>query len=92
MPYVIAAGLALLAIGNLLHGLRGDLPARESAIRKAILLILGGLAALIAIIGFGGGFILGDHHPVRHDGGGVRPPRVPRRPGDRLRARRSSST
>jgi putative tricarboxylic transport membrane protein len=57
MPYVVAAGLALLAIGNFLMGLRGDLPARESADRRAILLILGGLAAVIAIIGLGGGFI-----------------------------------
>jgi putative tricarboxylic transport membrane protein len=58
MAYVIAAGLALLAIGNLALGLRGDFPARERADGKAILLILGGLAAVIAIIGFGGGFIL----------------------------------
>jgi putative tricarboxylic transport membrane protein len=58
MPYVIAVGLALLALGNLLLGLRGDLPARESADPKAILLILGGLAAVIALIGLGGGFIL----------------------------------
>jgi putative tricarboxylic transport membrane protein len=58
MPYVVAAGLALLAIGNLVMGLRGDLPARESADRRAILLILGGLAVVIAIIGLGGGFIL----------------------------------
>lgn len=57
MAYVIAAGLALLAVGNLLLGLRGDFPARASADGKAILLILGGLAAVIAIIGFGGGFI-----------------------------------
>lgn len=59
MPYLVAAGLALLAIGNLLMGLRGDLPAREGANPKAILLILGGLAAVIACIGLGGGFILG---------------------------------
>jgi putative tricarboxylic transport membrane protein len=58
MPYVIAGGLALLAIGNLLMGLRGGLPARESADGRAILLILGGLAAVIAIIGLGGGFII----------------------------------
>ena len=58
MPYVIAAGLVLLAIGNLIMGLRGDMPARESADPKAIIRILGGLAALIAIIGFGGGFII----------------------------------
>jgi putative tricarboxylic transport membrane protein len=58
MPYVVAAGLALLAIGNLVMGLRGDLPPREGADPKAILLILGGLAAVIAIIGLGGGFII----------------------------------
>jgi putative tricarboxylic transport membrane protein len=57
MPIVIACGLGLLAIGNLLMALRGELPERESADPKAILLILGGLAALIALIGLGGGFI-----------------------------------
>jgi putative tricarboxylic transport membrane protein len=57
MPIVVAAGLVLLSIGNLVMALRGDLPARESADPKAILLILGGLAALIALIGLGGGFI-----------------------------------
>ena len=36
----------------------GNLPERESADPKAVLLILGGLALLIAIIGLGGGFIL----------------------------------
>ena len=58
MPVVIAIGLGLLAIGNLVDALRGSLPARESADPKAVWLILGGLALLIAIIGFGGGFIL----------------------------------
>jgi len=58
MPYVVAAGLTLLAIGNLVMGLRGGMPARESTDPKAIIQILGGLAALIAIIGLGGGFIL----------------------------------
>jgi putative tricarboxylic transport membrane protein len=57
MPYVVAAGLALLALGNLVMGLRGDLPAREGAAPKSILLILGGLAAVIVLIGLGGGFI-----------------------------------
>jgi len=57
MPYVVAAGLVLLAIGNLVMGLRGDLPPRESSDPKALVQILGGLAILIAIIGFGGGFI-----------------------------------
>ena len=58
MPVVIAIGLGLLAIGNLFDALRGNLPPRESADSKAVLLILAGLALLIAIIGFGGGFIL----------------------------------
>src|SRR4051794_5959470 len=55
--YVIATGMALLAAGNLWLAWRGDFPARESFDPKAIMLILGGLAALIAIIGLGGGFI-----------------------------------
>ena len=58
MPIVIAAGLAILAIGNLIEALRGNLPARESADPKPVWLIIAGLALLIAIIGFGGGFIL----------------------------------
>lgn len=58
MPIVVAAGLGILGVGNLLLALKGDLPAREHADPKAILLILGGLAALIALIGLGGGFIL----------------------------------
>jgi putative tricarboxylic transport membrane protein len=58
MPIVIAIGLGILAIGNLIDALRGNLPARESADPKAVLLILAGLALLIAIIGLGGGFIL----------------------------------
>ena len=58
MPVVVATGLGLLAIGNLIDALRGNLPARESSDPKPVLLILGGLALLIAIIGFGGGFIL----------------------------------
>ena len=58
MPYVIATGMALLALGNFWLAWRGDFPERESFDPKAIILILGGLAALIAIIGLGGGFIL----------------------------------
>jgi putative tricarboxylic transport membrane protein len=58
MPIVIAIGLALLAIGNLVDALRGNLPARESADPVPVVLILAGLALLIAIIGLGGGFIL----------------------------------
>lgn len=58
MPVVVAIGMLVLAGGNLAMVLRGGLPERESADPKAILLILGGLAVLIAIIGLGGGFII----------------------------------
>ncbi|HXH45009.1 MAG TPA: tripartite tricarboxylate transporter TctB family protein [Bradyrhizobium sp.] len=58
MPVVVASGLALLAIANFIDALRGNLPARESADPVPVILILVGLALLIAIIGFGGGFIL----------------------------------
>ena len=57
MPYVIASGLVLLAVGNLVIALREPPPARESADPRAIILILGGLAVLIAFIGLGVGFI-----------------------------------
>src|SRR6478672_8753029 len=48
MPYVIATGMILLAAGNFWLAWRGDFPARESFDPKAIVLILGGLAVLIA--------------------------------------------
>jgi putative tricarboxylic transport membrane protein len=57
MPYVIASGMLALAIGNAWLAWRGDFPAREDFNPLAIALILGGFAALIAIIGLGGGFI-----------------------------------
>lgn len=56
-PVVIAIGLGILAIANLIDAIRGNLPPRESADPVAVWLILGGMAALIAIIGLGGGFI-----------------------------------
>lgn len=59
MPIVVAIGLGLLAVGNTIMALRGDLPERESLDWRPILLILGGMAALIAIIAYGGGFIVG---------------------------------
>jgi putative tricarboxylic transport membrane protein len=58
VPNVIAAGLFLLGIGNLVTAIRRDLPPRDDADPKAILLILGGLAALMALIAAGAGFIL----------------------------------
>ena len=57
MPVVIAIGLVILAVGNLIDALRGTLPARESMDPKPVWLIICGLALLIAIIGCGGGFI-----------------------------------
>ncbi len=58
MPYVVATGLLLLALGNAVLALKGALPARETIDFGALALILGGLIALIALIAFGGGFIL----------------------------------
>jgi putative tricarboxylic transport membrane protein len=58
MAYVVAAGMAVIAIANLALAWRGDFPERESYDPKAVALILGGFAALIAIIAFGGGFII----------------------------------
>jgi putative tricarboxylic transport membrane protein len=59
MPVIVSAGLALLAIGNGIGAFRGDLPARDSLDWKPIVLILGGLACLIALIALGGGFMIG---------------------------------
>jgi putative tricarboxylic transport membrane protein len=59
MPGVVSLGLALLAAANLVQALRGELPHREVGDTRAILLILGGLVALMVLIGIGGGFILG---------------------------------
>jgi len=59
MPGVVSAGLAILAAANLVQALNGQLPHREAGNPKAILLIVGGLVALMTLIGIGGGFILG---------------------------------
>jgi len=57
MPIVVAIGIAILAGLNLLVAFREGLPLRDSVDLRAIALILGGLAALIVLIGMGGGFI-----------------------------------
>jgi putative tricarboxylic transport membrane protein len=57
MPIVVATGLALLAIGNLVLAFRHGFPEREQPAHLPIVLILGGLVALIVLIGIGGGFI-----------------------------------
>jgi putative tricarboxylic transport membrane protein len=59
MPVVVSACLTLLAVGNGIGALRGDLPARDSLDWKPIILILGGLASLIVLIGLGLGFMIG---------------------------------
>nr|WP_132031340.1 tripartite tricarboxylate transporter TctB family protein [Aquabacter spiritensis] len=57
-PRVVAAGLALLAVANFVQALRGALPSRGTADRRPLLLIVGGMAALMAVLTFGGGYIL----------------------------------
>ncbi|MGO4388803.1 tripartite tricarboxylate transporter TctB family protein [Microvirga sp. 2YAF29] len=59
MPIIVSICLGLLAIGNGIGALRGDLPARDRLDWAPIVLILGGLAALIALIVLGGGFMIG---------------------------------
>ncbi len=58
MPYMIACGLVVLAVGNLVTAFRGDHPKREDIDMRAVWMILGGIVALIAVIGLGGGFII----------------------------------
>jgi putative tricarboxylic transport membrane protein len=57
MPIVVATGLILLAVGNLMLAFRGGFPEREQPAHLPIVLILGGLVAVIVLIGIGGGFI-----------------------------------
>jgi putative tricarboxylic transport membrane protein len=57
IPFAIAIGLGVLALGNLVNALRGDFPEREHMDFRPVGLVLAGLAAMIAIIDFGGGFI-----------------------------------
>ncbi len=57
MPLVVGGGLVLLAIGNLVLAFREAPPERETVDLKAIALILGGLAVLIACIALRVGFI-----------------------------------
>ncbi len=59
MPIVVSVSLVLLAIGNAIGALRGDLPERDRLDWAPIVLILGGLVALIALIALGGGFMIG---------------------------------
>jgi putative tricarboxylic transport membrane protein len=57
MPYLIAGGLALLAVGHFVLAVKSALPEREAYDPRAIMWIALGMFALIAMIGIGGGFI-----------------------------------
>ena len=57
MPIIVAIGLAILAAGNLINALSGGDVEPEDMDFHPVLLILAGLAMMIAIIGLGGGFI-----------------------------------
>jgi putative tricarboxylic transport membrane protein len=57
MPILIAIGLVVLAVGNLINALSGGDAEPEDMQFRPVLLILGGLALMIAAIGFGLGFI-----------------------------------
>lgn len=56
-PLVVAAGLAILGIAHVVMAWRGTWPAPEPADLPPILIILGGLVALMVLIGLGAGFI-----------------------------------
>jgi putative tricarboxylic transport membrane protein len=56
-PFIVAAGLALLGLGHIAMAFRAVWPAPEPSDVMPIVVILGGLVALIALIGLGGGFI-----------------------------------
>jgi putative tricarboxylic transport membrane protein len=57
MPIIVAIGLTVLAAGNLINALSGGDVEPEDMDFRPVLLILAGLAMMIAIIGLGGGFI-----------------------------------
>jgi putative tricarboxylic transport membrane protein len=50
LPYVVAAGLAVLSVGTLLSALRGGFPEREHDRLGPILWIVGGLAAQMLLL------------------------------------------
>lgn len=57
MPIIVAIGLVVLAVGNFINALSGGDAAPEDMDFRPVLLILAGLAMMIAIIGVGGGFV-----------------------------------
>ncbi|KAB0676875.1 tripartite tricarboxylate transporter TctB family protein [Aureimonas leprariae] len=59
MPNVLAVFFALLGFAHFVAAFRGGLPEPEAADWKAFGWVGGALVALIAVIGLGGGFIIG---------------------------------
>ncbi|ALA18386.1 MULTISPECIES: tripartite tricarboxylate transporter TctB family protein [Chelatococcus] len=55
--WAVAAGLAALAAGTIVAAVRGKIPVPEQSDNAAVLTILAGIAAMIATITAGGGFI-----------------------------------
>lgn len=58
MSYVVCTGLAILGLAHLAVAFREGLPKPEAADSGALFWIAGGLAAMIACITLGGGFII----------------------------------
>lgn len=56
-PLIVAAGLAILGLATLAAAWRGAPHKTPSVDAGAVLVILGGLGALIAVIALGGGFV-----------------------------------
>jgi putative tricarboxylic transport membrane protein len=54
LPYVVAAGLALLAVGTAVSARRGGFPKREADDYGPMLWIIGGLLAQMALLRLGG--------------------------------------
>jgi putative tricarboxylic transport membrane protein len=59
MPAVVASGLLALAVANAVAACRLPGHARDKMDQRPLVLIVGGLALLIALLTVGGGFILG---------------------------------
>ncbi|HZB38985.1 MAG TPA: tripartite tricarboxylate transporter TctB family protein [Beijerinckiaceae bacterium] len=57
VPYLVAGGFVLLALGHFAVAARGALPEREPVDRRAVAWIGLGLAGLIIAVGLGLGFI-----------------------------------
>lgn len=58
MPYVVCTGLVALGLAHFVVAFRGGLPKPDAADSSALTWIVAGLAALIACIALGGGFVI----------------------------------